>query len=73
MRSLIAMTIGMSCSMIRIDDPSSRWIVVIERAEGLGLLLRDTGGGLVEEDELRVERDQAAELDDAARARSTAR
>ena len=29
MRSLIDMTIGMSCSMIRIDDPSSRWIVVI--------------------------------------------
>ena len=31
MRSLIDMTIGMSCSMIRIDEPSSRWI---ERMSG---------------------------------------
>ena len=55
--------------MMRIDDPSSRWIVRDQRSERLGLLLRDAGGGLVEQDELRVECDQAAELDDAARAR----
>ena len=29
MRSLIDMTIGMSCSTMRIDDPRSRWMVLM--------------------------------------------
>src|SRR4029453_4049566 len=39
-----------------------------ERTERLGLFLRNTGCGLVEQQELGVERDQRGQLDDAPRA-----
>ena len=46
--------------------PSSRRISLDQRAERLGLALRDAGGRLVEAQHARVEREQAGELDDPA-------
>ena len=67
-RSLMPMISGMSCSITSTDALELAADVDDDGPERLGLALREAGGGLVEAEHPRVEREQAGELDDAARA-----
>ena len=65
-RSVMPMISGMSCSITSIAAPSSALDAHDQRAERLGFALRDAAGRLVEQQHPRVDREQRAELDDAA-------
>ena len=69
MRSARPSISGMSCSMISTAQPSSVGDVAQQRAERFGLALGDAGGGLVEQQELRLGRHLRGQVADAPRAR----
>ena len=64
MRSDKPMTSGMSCSMITIVSDSSVRSLTKQLPERLRLSLCDPGGRLVEQQDLRLQRDQARDLGD---------
>ena len=68
MWSQIARSSGMSCSMTSIGAAGVLADPEQQRAEGLGLLLGDAAGRLVEQEHLRVLGEDARQVDDAAAA-----
>ena len=68
MRSLIDMTIGMSCSMMRIDEPRSRWIVLMSGPNASVSFCATPAVGSSSRISRASSASSDAELDDAARA-----
>ena len=67
MRSLIDITIGMSCSTMRIDDPRSRWMVLMSGPNVSVSFCATPAVGSSSRIKPRVEGEQRRQLDDATR------